>query len=74
MPWLSIIGIGGSRFAFSTDNATVLKGYEEIHSGIHSPRLALTPLGNVRQFIRAITALPEAVCLQMAWDVAAGLE
>jgi serine/threonine protein kinase len=50
-------------------------GLEEVHSGIHSLRLELAPLGNVRQFIEEHSGdpLPEKTRLQMSLDIATGL-
>lgn len=50
-------------------------GLEEVHPGIHSLRLELAPLGNVRQFIEEHEddRLPERSRLQMALDVAVGV-
>lgn len=115
--WYSIIGMGATCFASSTDNGTVLKGYEvwedgkqrasylkdceaalgredliyrhlgehpqilkclgleEIHPGIHSLRLELAPLGNIRQFIEDHHTDPPPIHnrLQMTLDVASGI-
>ncbi|KAB5559907.1 hypothetical protein GE09DRAFT_1285811 [Coniochaeta sp. 2T2.1] len=48
-------------------------GLEQVHPGIHSLRLELAPLGNLRQFIQTKPKLPEETRLQMALDVATGL-
>lgn len=50
-------------------------GLKEVHTGVHSLRLELAPLGNVRQYIEdhAKEPLPERNQLQMALDIAVGL-
>lgn len=50
-------------------------GLEEVHPGVHSLRLEVAPLGNVRQYIEehADEPLPQYNRLHMALDVAVGL-
>lgn len=50
-------------------------GLEEVHAGVHSLRLELAPLGNVRQYIQnhAQEPPPERNRIQMALDIAVGL-
>lgn len=50
-------------------------GLDEVHPKVHSLRLELAPLGNVRGYVEGHTdePLPEYNRLQMAMDVAVGL-
>jgi len=112
-----VIAVGTTCYVTTTDNRTVLKGYqvwsngdlvydygatceerlareakiykhlgrhpqiltcfglEEVHTGVHSLRLEMAPLGSIRAYIQKnVTSLPTIQHrLQMALDVAIGL-